>query len=140
MPRYGGDPDFNNIHGEALLEYYVRIEGEAVTRNITQRELALWTHMVALELGEMKLAGEAGTYAKRLINEGYDTVQGLAELDIEGLVDAGMRKGNATLLMGRVSQKCTSSGGEHSSKKGEGSAGGLTWQWILWFGGDYAHS
>ena len=36
----GNDPDFNNIHGEALFEYYVRIEGEAVTRSVTQRELA----------------------------------------------------------------------------------------------------
>ena len=136
----GGDPDPNNTNGEAPFECHMPIEGEAVARNGAQRELSLWTHMVALELGKMKLAGEAGTYAKRLINEGYDTVQGLAELDIEGLVDAGMQKMNATLLMGRLSQKCTSSGGEHSSKKGEGSAGGLTWQWILWFGGDYAHS
>ena len=45
--------------------------------------------MVALELGKTNLAGEAGTYAKRLIGEGYGTGQGLAELDVEGLVDAG---------------------------------------------------
>ena len=68
------DPDFNNTHGEELFEYYVRIEGEAVTRGVTRRELALWIHMVALELGKTKLAGEAGTYAKRLIDEGYGTV------------------------------------------------------------------
>ena len=124
----GNDPDFNNTHGEALFEYYVRIEGEAVTRSVAQKELALWIHMVALELGKTKLAGEAGTYAKRLIDEGYDTVQGLAELDVEDLVEARMRKGNAKLLMGRarVSQKCTSSGGEGSSKNGEGSGSGLT--------------
>ena len=82
--------------------------------------------MVAPELGKTKLAGEAGTYAKRLIGEGYDTVQGLAELDVEDLVEAGMRKGDAKLLMGRVSQKCTSSGGEGSAKNGEGSANSLT--------------
>ena len=76
--------------------------------------------MVALELRKTKLAGEAGTYTTRLIDEGYDTVQGLAELDVEDLVDAGMRKGDAKLLMGLVSQKCTSSGGE-SSKSCEGS-------------------
>jgi hypothetical protein len=113
----GNDPDFGNTHGEALFEYYVRIEGEDVTRSVAQKELALWIHMVALELGKTKLAGEAGTYAKRLIDEGYDTVQGLAELDIEDLVEAGMRKGDAKLIMGRVSQKCTSSGGEGSAKK-----------------------
>ena len=110
----GNDSDFNNTHGE-VFEYYVRIEGEAVTRSVAQRELALWLHMVALELGKTKHAGEAGTYAKRLIGEGYDTVQclGQAELDVEGLVDAGMRKGDAKpLLMGRVSQKCTSPGGK----------------------------
>ena len=28
----GNDPDFNNVHGEARFEYYVRIEGEAVSR------------------------------------------------------------------------------------------------------------
>ena len=76
-----------------------------------------------IALWKTKLAGEAGTYAKRLIDEGYDTVQGLAELDVEDLampvVDAGMRKGDAEPLMGRVSQKCTSSGGEGSSKNGE---------------------
>ena len=46
-----------------------------------------------------------------IIEGDYDTVQGLAELDAEGPVDAGMRKGDAKLLMGRVSQKCTSPGG-----------------------------
>ena len=140
----GNNPDFNNTHGEELFEYYVRIEGEAVARSVAQKELALWIHVVALELGKTKLAGEAGTYAKRLIDEGYatvqglaeldgedlvqgyDMVQGLAELDVEGLVEAGMRKGDAKLLMGRVSQKCTSSGGEGSSKNGEGSGSGLT--------------
>ena len=93
----GNDPDFGNTHGEALFEYYVRIEGEDVTRSVAQKELALWIHMVALELGKTKLAGEAGTYAKRLIDEGYDTVQGLAELDIEDLVEAGMRKGTTVI-------------------------------------------
>ena len=63
--------------------------GEAVTRSVTQREMALWTRMAALELGKTKRAGEAGTYAKRLIDEGYGTAQGLAELDVEDLVDAG---------------------------------------------------
>ena len=101
----GNDPDFNNTHGEALFEYYVRIEGEAVTRSVAQKELALWLHMVALELGKTKLAGKAGTYAKRLINKGYDMVQGFAELDVEDPVDAGMRNGDVKLLMGRVSQK-----------------------------------
>ena len=89
--KIGNDPDFNNTHGEALLKYYVRIEGEAVTRSIAQKELALWIRMVALELGQTKLDGEAGTYAKRLIGEGYGTVHGLAELDVEDLVEAGMR-------------------------------------------------
>ena len=73
----GNDPDFNNTHGEELSEYYVRIEGEAVTRSVAHSELALWLHMVALwlhmvalELGKTELAGGAGTYAKRLIDEG----------------------------------------------------------------------
>ena len=70
----GNDPDFNNTHGEALFEYYVRIEGEGVTRSVAQKELALWIHMEALKLGKTKPAGEAGTYAKRLIDEGYGTV------------------------------------------------------------------
>ena len=126
----GNDPDFGNTHGEELFEYYVRIEGEAVTRSVAKKELALWIRMVpvALELGKTKLAGEAGTYAKRLIGECHGTVQGLAELDIEGPVEAGMRKGDPDpkLIMGRVSQKCTSSGGEGSAKHGEGSGSGLT--------------
>ena len=71
------------------------------------------------------LGKQAGTYAKRLIDKGCDTVHGLCELDTEDLVGAGMRKGDAKLLMGRVSQKCTSSGGEDSSGNGEGSMAGL---------------
>ena len=65
-----------------------------MTRNATRRELVLWIHMVALELGKTKLAGEAGMYAKRLIDEGYVTVQGLAELvlDVADIDHAGMRK------------------------------------------------
>ena len=74
----GNDPDSNNAHGGhgELSEYYVRIEGEAVAWSATQRELPLWTHLVALELGKAKLAGEAGTYAncKRNITEGYGAV------------------------------------------------------------------
>ena len=97
-----------------------------MTRSAAQNELALWIHMVALGLGKTKLAGEAGTCAKRLVDEGYDTVQGLAELDIEDLVEAGMRKGDAKLIMGGVSQKCTSSGGEGCGENGEGSANSLT--------------
>ena len=58
----GDDPDFNNKHSDELFECYVRIEGETVTRSVTQRELSLWIHMVALEVGKTKLAGEAGTY------------------------------------------------------------------------------
>ena len=107
----GNDPDLNNTHGEELFEYYVRIEGEAVTRGVTQRGLALWMRMVALDLGNTKLAGEASTHAKRLIDEGDDTAQGLAELDVEDLVDAGTRKGDAKFLMGKVPQKCTSPSG-----------------------------
>ena len=59
----GNESDFNNIqcHGEALFKYYVRIEGEAVTWSAAQRELVLLIHMLALELGKTKLAGEAGT-------------------------------------------------------------------------------
>ena len=56
----GGDPDSNSTHCGAPFEYYVRIEGEAVTRSVKKRELApaLWMRMVALELGKMELAGE----------------------------------------------------------------------------------
>ena len=82
----------------------MRIEGGSATRSVAQRELALWIHMVALKLGETNLAGEAGSHAKRLVNKGYGTAQGLAELDAEGLADAGMRKWDAKLLMRRVSQ------------------------------------
>ena len=95
----GGDPDFNNTHGEAPFECYVRTEGEAVTRNAAQRELARWIRMLVLELGRTELAGEARTCAKRLIDGGYGTVQGLATLDVKEPVDAGMQKGDAGLLI-----------------------------------------
>ena len=101
---------------------------DAATQGATQRELALRTHM---ELGKTKLAGEAGayTFAKRLIGGGYGTAQGLVlpELDIEDLEDAGMQKGEAKLLTGRVSQNRTPSGGEFRRffEKCECSGGGL---------------
>ena len=43
-------------------------------QSVTPRELALWMHMVALELRKAKVTGvlrKAGTYAKRLIDEGH---------------------------------------------------------------------
>ena len=122
----GSDPDFGNMHGEGPFKCCVRIEGEAATQGVAQKELALWIYIAALELGKTKLAGEAGTYAKGLIDEGHSTVQGLAELDAEDLVEAGMRKGDAKPLTERVSQKCTSSGGEGSAENGKGSGSGLT--------------
>ena len=52
--------------------------------------------MVALELGKKKLAGEAGTHAKRLIGQGYGTAHGLSELDVEDLVDRDAKRGCKT--------------------------------------------
>ena len=73
----GNDPDSSNMRGdhEGLFGYYVRIEGKAAARGAAYRGLALWLQMVALELRETKLvaSGGEGTYAKRLIGEGYDT-------------------------------------------------------------------
>ena len=63
-------------HGEAPFECHMPIEGEAVARNGAQGELALWTHMVALEVGETELTGEAGTYAKRLRRPRHGTGTG----------------------------------------------------------------
>ena len=72
----GNDLDFSNIHGEALSECRVRIEGKDAMWDVTQRELALWMHMAALELRKTKLAGEAGTYGKGLVDKGHGTAQG----------------------------------------------------------------
>ena len=96
------DPDFGNTHREELFGSYMWIEREAVTQSIAQKELALWIHMVMLELRKMKLAGETGTYAKQLIDEGYNMVHGLAKLDIEDLMEARMQKGDVKLIMGQV--------------------------------------
>ena len=43
-------------------------------RTATQKELALWLHAAALELGKGKQAGGAGAYAQRprLLDGGYD--------------------------------------------------------------------
>ena len=91
----------------------------ASKRAVTQKELALWLHMAVLELRNGKLTGEAGTYAKRLLDKGYDTVQGVAKLHVSDLLDAGMRKGDAELLVGRVSQNSTSHGDDNSSNNAE---------------------
>ena len=57
----GCDPDFSRLHSGERFAYCVRIGGEAVAQSATQRGLALWMRMVALELGKTKAAGEAST-------------------------------------------------------------------------------
>ena len=76
------DADFTGLKGELLYEYYIRQEGDDVTRTVTAKEVANWLHEVALQLGKHKLAGEANTYAKRLVEDGFDTVEGIAGLDV----------------------------------------------------------
>ena len=43
-----------------------------------------------MQLGKHKLAGEASTYAKRLVEGGSGIVEGITGLDVGDLVDAGM--------------------------------------------------
>ena len=83
-----------------------------MTRTVTTKEVADWLHEVALQLGKDKLAGEANTYAKCLVEDGLDTVAGL---DVGDLTDAGMRKGDAKTLMRNVSEKRTPPTGDDSS-------------------------
>ena len=64
---YHTDADFTGLKGELLYEYYMCQEGGNVTRTVTAKEVAGWLHEVALRLGKHKLAGEANTYAKRLV-------------------------------------------------------------------------
>ena len=91
-----------------------------MTRTVTAKEVAGWLLEVALQLGKHKLAGEASTYAKRLVEGGFDTVEGIAGLDVGDLTEAGMRKGDAKTLMRNVSEKCTPSGGDDSSINASG--------------------
>ena len=114
------DADFTGLKGELLYEYYICQEGDDVTRTVTAKEVANWLHEVALQLGKHKLAGEANTYAKRLVEDGFDTVEGIAGLDVGDLTEAGMRKGDAKTLMRNVSEKCTPSGGDDSSINASG--------------------
>ena len=46
------------------------------------------------------------------MEEGFGTADGIAGLDIDGLVGIGMRKGDAKMLMRNVSESCTQSGGD----------------------------
>ena len=46
---------------------------------------------------------------------GFGTVEGITGLGMGGLVDAGMRKGDAKTLMRNVPEKCTPLGGDGSS-------------------------
>ena len=52
-----------------------------------------------------KLAGEASTYAKRLVEDSFDTVEGIAGLDVGDLTEAGMRRGDAKTLTRNVSER-----------------------------------
>ena len=49
------------------------------------------------------------------MEDGFDTVEGIAGLDVGDLIEAGMRKGDAKTLMRNVPTKCTPSGGDDSS-------------------------
>ena len=58
-----------------------------MTRAATAKEVAGWLHAVALQLGKHKLApaGQAGTYAKRLVEDGFigfGTVERIAGLGV----------------------------------------------------------
>ena len=57
-----------------------------MTRTAAAKEAAGWLHElevdIALPLGKHKLAGEASTYAKRLVEDGFDTVEEIARLDV----------------------------------------------------------
>ena len=105
-----------------MRTYYIRQlqEGDNVTRTVTAKEAAGWLHEVAPQLGKHKLAGEANTYAKRLVEDGFDTAEGIAGLDVGDLKEAGMRKGDAKTLMRDVPKKCTPSGGDDSSFNASG--------------------
>ena len=106
------DADFTGLKGELLYEYYIRQEGDDVTRTVTAKEVAGWLHEVALRLGKHKLAGEANTYAKRLVEDGFGTVAGIAGLYVGDLTEVGMTKGDAKTLMRNVSGQCTPPGGD----------------------------
>ena len=43
------DADFTGLKGELLYEYYIRQEGDDVTRTVTAKEAAGWLHEVALQ-------------------------------------------------------------------------------------------
>ena len=105
------------LKGELLVlyEHYIRQEGDDVTRTVTAKDVAGWLHEVTLQLGKHKPAGEANTYAKRLVEDGFDTVEGIAGLAVGDLVDARMRKGDDETLMRNVSEKCTPPGGDDNS-------------------------
>ena len=53
-----------------------------MTRTATAKEVAGWLHEVALQLGKRMLAGEANTYAERLVGGGF----GAVELEPRGLL------------------------------------------------------
>ena len=122
------DVGFTGLKGELPYAYYIRQEGDDVTTTFTAKEVADWLHEVALQLGKSKLAGEDSTYAKRLVEaveDGCGTVDGVAGLVVGGLVDAGMRKGDAKTLMRNVSEKCMPPGGDHDDSSFDHS--GLAW-------------
>ena len=105
---------FTGLKGGLLYEDYIRQKSGDVAREVMAKEVTGWLHEVALQLGKHKLAGEAGTYATRLVEDGFGTVGGIAGLgvgDLYDLVDAGMRKDDAKTLMRNVSP----SGGDGSS-------------------------
>ena len=109
------DADVTGLKGELLYEYYVHQEGSDVTRTIIAKEVPGWLCKVALQLGKHKLAVEANIYEKHLVEDGFDTIAGIAGLDVDDLAEAGMRKVNAKMLMRNVSKKCTPLGGNDSS-------------------------
>ena len=73
---------FTGLRGELPHGYYIRQGGGDVTRAVTAKEAAGWPHEVALQLGKHKLAGEANTHAKRLVEDSFGTVEGIAGLDV----------------------------------------------------------
>ena len=47
--------------------------------------------------------------------DSFDTIEGIAGLDVGDLIDAGMRKGDGKPLMCNMPEECTPLGGDGSS-------------------------
>lgn len=98
---------FKNITGDGLYGHYVVQDRPDMVSAVCTEKPGYWMLAVAKSPGKTKLATKLMQYAKRLVSEGFGTVDGIVNLEVTDLKAAGMRIGDAKFFMHKIPSRDT---------------------------------